>query len=60
MRAFFLEITAKLIVRSDSEPDELPADIYSQLAEFIRSDEDIIDLEVHAVPLPTDLGSTPH
>jgi hypothetical protein len=60
MRAFYLEISAKLIIRSDSEPDDLPADIYSQLAEFIPSDEDIMDIEVNAIPLPPDLcGSTP-
>lgn len=60
MRAFYLEITAKLIIRSDSDPDDLPADIYSQLAEFIPSDEDIIEIDVNAVPLPPDLsGSTP-
>ena len=61
MRAFFLEITAKLIIRSDTDPDDLPADIYSHLAEFIPNDDDIIDIEVNAVPLPLDLcGSTPH
>lgn len=61
MRAFYLEISAKLIIRSDSDPDDLPADIYSQLAEFIPSDEDIIEIDVTAVPLPPDLcGSAPH
>jgi len=61
MRAFYLEISAKLIIRSDTDPDDLPADIYSHMAEYIRSDEDIIDIEVNAVPLPPDLcGSTPH
>jgi hypothetical protein len=61
MRAFYLEISAKLIIRSDTDPDDLPADIYAHLAEFIRSDEDIIDIEVQAIPLPTDLcGSAPH
>lgn len=61
MRAFYLEISAKLIIRSDTEPDDLPADIYSHLAEFIPSDEDIIDIEVNCVPLPPDLsGSTSH
>jgi hypothetical protein len=60
MRAFYLEITAKLIIRSDTDPDDLPADLYSQLAEFIPCDEDIIDLEVNCVPLPPDLGSAPH
>lgn len=60
MRAFYLEITAKLIYRSDTDPDDLPADIYAHLAEFIPSDEDIIDLEVNCVPLPLDLGPAPH
>lgn len=60
MRAFYLEITAKLIYRSDTDPDDLPADIYAHLAEFIPSDDDIIDLEVHCVPLPPDLGPAPH
>ena len=61
MRAFFLEISAKLIIRSNTDPDDLPADIYAHLAEFIRSDEDIIDIEVQAIPLPPDLcGSAPH
>jgi hypothetical protein len=61
MRAFYLEITAKLIIRSNTDPDDLPAEIYSRMAEFIPSDEDIIDVEVNAVPLPPDLcGSTPH
>jgi hypothetical protein len=61
MRAFYLEITAKLIIRSNADPDDLPAEIYSRMAEFIPSDDDIIDIEVNAVPLPPDLcGSTPH
>ena len=61
MRAYIVEITAKVIVRSDTEPEELPADIYSHIAEFLPSDDDILDLEVHAVPLPADLcGSAPH
>jgi len=58
MRAFYLEISAKLIYRSDTDPDDLPADIYSHLAEFIPSDDDIIDIEVNAVPLPADLGGS--
>ena len=61
MRAFIVEITAKVVVRSDTDPDELPADIYSQISEFIRNDDDILDLEVHAIPLPVDLhGQVAH
>ena len=59
MRAYLVEINAKLIVRSDTEPSELPADIYSQLAEFIRTDDDIVDLDVSTFALPgLDSGST--
>lgn len=61
MRAFLVEITAKVIVRSNTDPDELPADIYSHIAEFFPSDDDILDIEVQAVPLPSDLsGQNPH
>jgi hypothetical protein len=61
MRAFIVEISAKLFVRSDTDPDDLPADIYSRIAEYIHSDADILDIEVNAVPLPPDLsGSNPH
>ena len=52
MRAYLVEINAKLIIRSATEPSELPADIYSQLAEFIPSDDDIVDLDVSAFLLP--------
>jgi hypothetical protein len=58
MRAFYLEISAKLIIRSNTDPDDLPADIYAHMAEFIRSDEDIIDIEVQAIPLPPDLNGS--
>jgi hypothetical protein len=61
MRAFIVEITAKLVVRSETDPDELPADIYSHIAEFLPSDDDILDIEVQAMPLPVDLsGTAPH
>ena len=52
MRSFLVEITAKLIVRSDTDPDDLPANIYSQLTEFIPTDDVIVDLEVGAFLLP--------
>ena len=61
MQAFLVEINAKLIIRSDTEAQELPADIYAQLVEFIRNDDDIVDLDVSAFALPgLDGGSTPH
>ena len=61
MRAHIVEITAKVIVRSDTDPDQLPADIYSQISEFIRNETDILDLSVELFTLPEDLsGTTPH
>ena len=59
MRAFIVEIAAKLIVRSDAEDHELPADIYSRIAEHISNDDDILDLSVEALPLPLDLSGAP-
>lgn len=58
MRAFIVEISAKVIIRTDTDPDELPADLYSQIAEFIRNDDDILDLSIEAMPLPADLSGT--
>jgi hypothetical protein len=59
MRAYIVEISAKVLLRSDTDPEELPADIYSQIAEFIRNDDDILALEVEALPLPPDLCGSP-
>lgn len=59
MRAYLVEINAKLIIRSDTEPSELPADIYSQLTESIPSDDDIVDLDVSAFLLPGQDDGTP-
>ena len=56
MQAFLVEIIAKVIYRSDTDPDELPADLYSRIAEHIGNDDDILDLSVKALPLPLDLG----
>ena len=59
MRAHIVEITAKVVVRSDT--DQLPADIYSQISEFIRNETDILDLSVELFTLPEDLsGTAPH
>jgi len=56
MQAFLIEITAKVIYRSDTDPDELPADIYSRITEHIGNYDDILDLSVEALPLPLNLG----
>ena len=59
--AFIVEVTAKVILRSDTPAEQLPADIYSHISEFIRNDADILDLGVEVFDLPADLsGTTPH
>jgi hypothetical protein len=61
MRAHIAEITAKVIIRSDTDPDQIPADLYSQIAEFIHSEDDLLDLGIELFTLPDDLGgSAPH
>jgi hypothetical protein len=52
VQAHLVEINAKIILRSDTPAEDLPADIYSQLTEFIRNDDDIIDLDVGVFVLP--------
>jgi len=52
VQAHLVEINAKIILRSNTPAEDLPADIYSQLTEFIRNDDDIIDLDVGVFVLP--------
>lgn len=52
MRPFIVEISAKLILSSSAEPEELPADIYAQIAEFVASEDQLLDLEVQTFALP--------
>ena len=60
MRAYIVEITAKVLVRSETDPEELPADIYSQIAEFVHNEEDLLELGIELFTLPVDLcGSAP-
>lgn len=55
MRAFIVEVSATVVIRSDADPEELPADVYSRIAEQFHDDDDILTLEVQAMPLPPDL-----
>jgi hypothetical protein len=52
VQAHLVEINAKIIYRSNTPAEDLSADIYSQLTEFIRNDDDIIDLDVGVFVLP--------
>ena len=55
MRWFVAEIKVKLLVKSESDPEELPADIYSHIAEYLPSIDHLIDLEVETFALPDDV-----
>ena len=55
MRWFAAEIKVKLLVKSESDPEELPADIYSHIAEYLPSIDRLIDLEVETFALPDDV-----
>ena len=55
MAGYCLEVQCKLFIRSDTPQDLIPGDVYSQIAEHVRSDEDIIEIEVNCVPVPGDI-----
>jgi hypothetical protein len=52
VQPYLFEIAAKVVIRSDSDPEELPADIYARITEFIGSEEDLLALEIEMFPLP--------
>jgi hypothetical protein len=52
VQPYLFEIAAKVVIRSDSDPEELPADIYARITEFIGSEEDLLALEIEIFPLP--------
>ena len=52
MQPYLFEIAAKVVIRSDSDPEELPADMYARITEFIGSEEDLLALEIEMFPLP--------
>ena len=45
-----MQVSAKVVIRSDIDSDDLAANIYSQISEFIRDEEDLIDLELELFP----------
>jgi hypothetical protein len=52
VRPYLFEITAKVVIRSDSDPEELPADVYARITEFIGNEEDLLSLDIEMFPLP--------
>ena len=55
MRWYCVEVKAKLRVKSESDPEALPADIYAHIAEFLPSIAHLMDLEVETFALPEDV-----
>ena len=58
MRWNVVEINAKFLLQSETDPEELPADIYSHIAEFLPSLDHLMDLEVETFALPEDVHGT--
>jgi hypothetical protein len=52
VRPYLFEITALVVVRSDTDPGELPADMYARITEFIENEDDLLSLEIEMFPLP--------
>jgi len=52
VQPYLFEIAAKVVIRSDSDPEELPADIYARITEFIGCEEYLLALEIEMFPLP--------
>jgi hypothetical protein len=52
VQPYLFEITALVVVRSETDPEELPADMYARITEFIENEDDLLSLEVEMFPLP--------
>jgi hypothetical protein len=58
MRAYVMQVSAKVIIRSEIDVDDLAANLYSQISEFIHSEEDLMDMELELFPLPDNLSGS--
>lgn len=59
MRAYLLEVAAKLVVYADEEDlEEFIENTYSRMVEFIPSDDHLVHLELDAFPLPSETGGS--
>jgi hypothetical protein len=56
MPAYLVEVSGKAIVWTDEEQDELAANIYARITEFVRDDDHLVDLSVDTFPLPLESG----
>lgn len=59
MQAYLVDITAKVVIRSDTDPNELCDNLYAQINEFIHNDDDLLNLEIELLPLPGNCNGSP-
>jgi hypothetical protein len=59
MKAYLVEITAQVVIRSETDADELCDNLYAQITEFIHNDDDLLNLEVELLPLPDNCNGSP-
>jgi hypothetical protein len=52
MQAYLVDIAAKVVIRSETDPNELCDNLYAQISEFIHNDDDLLNLEIELLPLP--------
>ncbi len=56
---YLLEVAAKVVVHSDEDSiEEFLENTYARIAEFVPSDEHIVNIELDAFPLPQEPGGS--
>jgi hypothetical protein len=59
MQAYLVDIAAKVVIRSDTDLNELYDNLYAQITEFIYNDDDLLNLEIELLPLPGNCNGSP-
>jgi hypothetical protein len=59
MQAYLVDIAAKVVIRSETDPNELCDNLYAQITEFIHNDDDLLNLEIELLPLPGNCNGSP-
>lgn len=50
---YLIEVRGKFYFETDQDPSNIPADVYARVSEAVRSDDDILDIEIETYSLPT-------
>lgn len=56
MPAYLVEVSGKVIVWTDEEQEDLAANIYARISEFVHNDDHLVDLSVETFHLPLEPG----